>query len=197
MYLAAPPWLQRDWDIWYFYKFTMFFLAAPPWLQRDWDFSMGNTLIWSKLAAPPWLQRDWDRLWWRYPHQLACSTSLTSKGLRLAFYGEVLVTHVLQHLPDFKGIETCRTHWAYPHVALQHLPDFKGIETLSALYIHQLQACSTSLTSKGLRPQRTRSTYLQSLQHLPDFKGIETLLKFCSKHCFSCSTSLTSKGLRP
>ena len=35
----------------------------------------------------------------------------------------------LQHLPDFKGIETLYCLQMKYLVFLQHLPDFKGIET--------------------------------------------------------------------
>ena len=35
----------------------------------------------------------------------------------------------LQHLPDFKGIETPEKEAIVDNGALQHLPDFKGIET--------------------------------------------------------------------
>ena len=56
----------------------------------------------------------------------------------------------LQHLPDFKGIETRRLQRQLRIVRLQHLPDFKGIETG--------YKCFKSPT--------------MCLQHLPDFKGI-------------------------
>ena len=78
-----------------------------------------------------------------------CSTSLTSKGLRL----ESLVLRnffvYLQHLPDFKGIETTCLQFWHALGFLQHLPDFKGIETVAAPCIRALRACSTSLTSNG------------------------------------------------
>ena len=103
-FLAAPPWLQRDWDTFSGYCPVGFVLAAPPWLQRDWDlpttvqpilcnlqhlpdfkgieteraFALFN---WTWLAAPPWLQRDWDS-------SIRASTA----------------SSCLQHLPDFKGI---------------------------------------------------------------------------------------------
>ena len=38
---------------------------------------------------------------------------------------------VLQHLPDFKGIETGLNARKSAFTSLQHLPDFKGIETLN------------------------------------------------------------------
>ena len=57
-----------------------------------------------------------------------CSTSLTSKGLRHG-RGQCGLAHALQHLPDFKGIETQAHAAAAQGAALQHLPDFKGIET--------------------------------------------------------------------
>ena len=106
-------------------------LAAPPWLQRDWDYSIRcvftaytscSTSLTSKglrqlvlsfnvrrmLAAPPWLQRDWDKH--VFPHCFTvspCSTSLTSKGLRQIITGsKAAMQAFLQHLPDFKGIET-------------------------------------------------------------------------------------------
>ena len=104
---------------------------------------------------------------------------------------------ILQHLPDFKGIEThflsdggrtfaCSTSLTSKglrlfssvpssSMALQHLPDFKGIETPKAF-----QQSSASL-----------------LQHLPDFKGIETQGLLSFHNAITCSTSLTSKGLRP
>jgi hypothetical protein len=56
----------------------------------------------------------------------------------------------LQHLPDFKGIETRRLQRQLRIGRLQHLPDFKGIETG--------YKCFKSPT--------------MCLQHLPDFKGI-------------------------
>ena len=79
-----------------------------------------------------------------------CSTSLTSKGLRPnKATGDVWVT--LQHLPDFKGIETQHQQTPEQTYFLQHLPDFKGIETTKRLITGRLSSCSTSLTSKGLR----------------------------------------------
>ena len=36
---------------------------------------------------------------------------------------------ILQHLPDFKGIETGLGEGIQQIIHLQHLPDFKGIET--------------------------------------------------------------------
>ena len=81
--------------------------------------------------------------------------------------------HVLQHLPDFKGIETCINPFVVQTCPLQHLPDFKGIETLGVLTSDSILACSTSLTSKGLRQKQTSLPLLcRFLQHLPDFKGI-------------------------
>ena len=102
-----------------------------------------------------------------------CSTSLTSKGLRHNV-SRIIPRHHLQHLPDFKGIETRRIF----------------VKT-------ELRPCSTSLTSKGLRQSQpifmfnpflaappwlqrdwdlptTVQHILCNLQHLPDFKGIET-----------------------
>ena len=125
-----------------------------------------------------------------------CSTSLTSKGLRHHASNGSCSGYCLQHLPDFKGIETVLAQAALTEY-LQHLPDFKGIETMLVSYYEGLFACSTSLTSKGLRHVcrikyfhwTTCSTSLTSkglrrwlwfiscrkcLQHLPDFKGIET-----------------------
>ena len=58
-------------------------LAAPPWLQRDWDALDALIMPLFALAAPPWLQRDWDR--WQLGVRASwstCSTSLTSKWLR-------------------------------------------------------------------------------------------------------------------
>ena len=126
--LAAPPWLQRDWDIISNIIFESFNLQHLPDFKGI-ETSIGrgrrqsspcSTSLTSKglrpkscllnqriqLAAPPWLQRDWD---WHYPrHPLPV---------------------FLQHLPDFKGIETRhRTPYASA-TPLQHLPDFKGIET--------------------------------------------------------------------
>ena len=40
---------------------------------------------------------------------------------------------LLQHLPDFKGIETIQPYLWIEADILQHLPDFKGIETLQDL----------------------------------------------------------------
>ncbi len=78
---------------------------------------------------------------------------------------------------------------------LQHLPDFKGIETYLLLSNPYFVTCSTSLTSKGLR-QNELSLFLieHDLQHLPDFKGIETLPYVPLPPHLACSTSLTSKG---
>ena len=59
---------------------------------------------------------------------------------------------LLQHLPDFKGIETEEGSLIQILNDLQHLPDFKGIETILIGYFSPV-IC---------------------LQHLPDFKGIET-----------------------
>ena len=65
-------------------------------------------------------------------------------------------------------------------------------------YYEGLFACSTSLTSKGLRHPVTGLPGVRAcLQHLPDFKGIETHAP--PEPCpltSPCSTSLTSKGLR-
>ena len=58
----------------------------------------------------------------------------------------------LQHLPDFKGIETTTQGPLVAAKILQHLPDFKGIETT----------------------QEFGQMRVFDLQHLPDFKGIET-----------------------
>ena len=58
----------------------------------------------------------------------SCSTSLTSKGLRL--------------------LSSKCIHF---RCSLQHLPDFKGIETRNKAYNFRWKSCSTSLTSKGLR----------------------------------------------
>ena len=59
----------------------------------------------------------------------------------------------LQHLPDFKGIETPNHRLSKQRRRLQHLPDFKGIETATGFFIFKTP----------------------NLQHLPDFKGIETV----------------------
>ena len=82
-------------------------------------------------------------------------------------------------------------------VFLQHLPDFKGIETnVFMVGAPNVRACSTSLTSKGLRRMGLEERNFFLLQHLPDFKGIETSGS-APHHLFcTCSTSLTSKGLR-
>ena len=80
------------------------------------------------LAAPPWLQRDWD----------TCTSTFSLHPF-------------LQHLPDFKGIETLTQDNVNSHFNLQHLPDFKGIETGRKLAFQLPAPCSTSLTSKGLR----------------------------------------------
>ena len=86
---------------------------------------------------------------------LSCSTSLTSKGLR---------PRLLTNVEAF---------------SLQHLPDFKGIETQELPLESAHPACSTSLTSKGLRLLRPFLVLnLLDLQHLPDFKGIETFPAF-------------------
>ena len=82
----------------------------------------------------------------------SCSTSLTSKGLRLVVFSYYIDTHCLQHLPDFKGIETAEEPNTAEPTDLQHLPDFKGIETFQMFFV----------------------TFRIHLQHLPDFKGIET-----------------------
>ena len=174
LWLAAPPWLQRDWDIEVAITITATTLAAPPWLQRDWDIHLicrfwrsslqhlpdfkGIETSWvalsntrTCLAAPPWLQRDWDRdcsqMWRLSP----CSTSLTSKGLRPKSC--LLNQRIQLAAPPWLQRDW---DWHYPRhplpVFLQHLPDFKGIET------------------------RHRTPYASAtpLQHLPDFKGIET-----------------------
>ena len=104
----------------------------------------------------------------------SCSTSLTSKGLRLDTFNQTKQFHHLQHLPDFKGIETRTCLYCAWRSLLQHLPDFKGIETTWRITSPLGNACSTSLTSKGLRRHRCSSKLLYYLQHLPDFKGIET-----------------------
>ena len=83
----------------------------------------------------------------------SCSTSLTSKGLR----------------PQF----CCASRELY---FLQHLPDFKGIETKGSVTVQLSQSCSTSLTSKGLRLLKYVFLRFTNLQHLPDFKGIETTM---------------------
>ena len=57
----------------------------------------------------------------------------------------------LQHLPDFKGIEIVPRIWKSLSLILQHLPDFKGIEINSLSATISALACSTSLTSKGLK----------------------------------------------
>ena len=217
-------------------------LAAPPWLQRDWDCITTGWPFSITLAAPPWLQRDWDRcgLCWKQilPLQhlpdfkgietqgiswcaqtFSCSTSLTSKGLRRYNLGQCLIFD-LQHLPDFKGIETLQASRWLCSLLLQHLPDFKGIETHQHQRCRLYRACSTSLTSKGLRLTKllpaiwywlAAPPWLQrdwdlftdfkfnffDLQHLPDFKGIETQYAYLVLLQTPCSTSLTSKGLRP
>ena len=80
---------------------------------------------------------------------------------------------------------------------LQHLPDFKGIETNCTNFQNSFTACSTSLTSKGLRRRRREGEGAHAiLQHLPDFKGIETCELRLLLLLWPCSTSLTSKGLR-
>ena len=128
---------------------------------------------------------------------LPCSTSLTSKGLRQK--------------------QSQRESWK---LSLQHLPDFKGIETFTPNKSLKFYTCSTSLTSKGLRQisRLVGSQFLllqhlpdfkgietrgcwrirsdNPLQHLPDFKGIETNMPPLVTYRWPCSTSLTSKGLR-
>ena len=79
---------------------------------------------------------------------------------------------LLQHLPDFKGIETSLITLVLYKWSLQHLPDFKGIETSSV----------------------SRMSAWEPLQHLPDFKGIETVAAPCIRALRACSTSLTSNG---
>ena len=81
------------------------------------------------LAAPPWLQRDWD--WWNFSANQShgpCSTSLTSKGLRL-FYSISIFSRT-----------TCSTSLTS-----------KGLRPTQHLTTRTLTPCSTSLTSKGLR----------------------------------------------
>ena len=152
--LAAPPWLQRDWDFWAIacvnwiscstsltskglrrnknhYFISEIFLQHLPDFKgietchplRRVQCSSCSTSLTSKglrryhctivqierLAAPPWLQRDWDQ-------------SMIIKPW----------CEFLQHLPDFKGIETKGRPWTAALIFLQHLPDFKGIETCSA-----------------------------------------------------------------
>ena len=41
----------------------------------------------------------------------------------------ITTPYFLQHLPDFKGIETANLSKPIAAAHLQHLPDFKGIET--------------------------------------------------------------------
>ena len=161
-------------------------------------FSMGGLIV-RALAAPPWLQRDWD--------VCHCPPDSSSD---------------LQHLPDFKGIETIWKLYQLPFDGLQHLPDFKGIETTTVMPFSAISTCSTSLTSKGLRrvfvlldanppvlaappwlqrdwdntrvyqthPRRPCSTSLTS-------KGLRLLAAVSITSRMPCSTSLTSKGLRP
>ena len=50
---------------------------------------------------------------------------------------------------------------------LQHLPDFKGIETLHSFVALSNLPCSTSLTSKGLRHAGRTSTELHDLAAPP------------------------------
>ena len=126
------------------------------------------------LAAPPWLQRDWD------PVMFVCLSVL----------------------------------------CLQHLPDFKGIETALAVSLVSPTSCSTSLTSKGLRLPTSISNHIKDLAAPPwlqrdwdhantptrsslppcstslTSKGLRHTKMFIMTHEQTCSTSLTSKGLR-
>ena len=129
--LAAPPWLQRDWDYSIRCVFTAYTSCSTSLTSKGLrrviintfgQISSCSTSLTSKglrqlvlsfnvrrmLAAPPWLQRDWDKH--VFPHCFTvspCSTSLTSKGLRQIITGsKAAMQAFLQHLPDFKGIET-------------------------------------------------------------------------------------------
>ena len=150
-----------------------------------------------RLAAPPWLQRDWDVGYGLFLAESACSTSLTSKGLRL-------------NLATDNG-----------NNVLQHLPDFKGIETLPFVCVMRLATCSTSLTSKGLRRHPSNNCLWVRLAAPPwlqrdwdetvfwsrvamvtcstslTSKGLRQTHPYVAYSTLSCSTSLTSKGLRP
>ena len=105
--------------------------------------------------------------------------------------------HLLQYLPDFKGIETWLAYSFVKLLILQYLPDFKGIETPLAGEVARIFAYSTSLTSKGLRRfqgkcQQLRYTCSTSLTS----KGLRHFIALARAILSSCSTSLTSKGLR-
>ena len=152
--------------------------------------------------------------------RLSCSTSLTSKGLRHLAVTVWVTSNSLQHLPDFKGIETLCPNLNQRLPTCSTSLTSKGLRRLNNWRMIKRQPCSTSLTSKGLRPmlvmflikRGTCSTSLTSkglrplehsyisiclfLQHLPDFKGIETFIPDLGNPGLSCSTSLTSKGLR-
>ena len=194
-------------------------LAAPPWLQRDWDFSASHSFANDILAAPPWLQRDWDFVWVLRLARYFLQHLPDFKGIETNAYTGDKYDLCLQHLPDFKGIETLVIDWIMVILLLQHLPDFKGIETVVKWMCSQWWSCSTSLTSKGLRlwsADVIRAVVLAAppwlqrdwdsnglpgkifliLQHLPGFKGIETHVGSRLPPHLSCSTSLTSKGLR-
>ena len=84
--LAAPPWLQRDWDCFQILTIFASLLAAPPWLQRDWDLAHGWLNQCAYLQHLPDFkgietQKDLQNI-----TVSACSTSLTSKGLRRVIF---------------------------------------------------------------------------------------------------------------
>ena len=127
-------------------------LAAPPWLQRDWDVLTFTAKTGSFLAAPPWLQRDWDKssLVLKLPCKLSCSTSLTSKGLRRRMYYFWVKCHTCSTSLTSKGLRRLE-HFLTSVSLLAAPPWLQRDWDITTGYITGDLACSTSLTSKGLR----------------------------------------------
>ena len=149
--LAAPPWLQRDWDksslvlklpcklscstsltskglrrrMYYFWvkSHTCSTSLTSKGLRRLEHFLTSVSL----LAAPPWLQRDWDITTGYITGDLACSTSLTSKGLRLLLTEQFFARINLAAPPWLQRDWDVIVFSSLSKSVLQHPPDFKGI----------------------------------------------------------------------
>ena len=106
-----------------------------------------------------------------------------------------LARYFLQHLPDFKGIETNAYTGDKYDLCLQHLPDFKGIETEVMILSSHRSILQHLPDFKGIETLVIDwIMVILLLQHLPDFKGIETGLCYYGVKTSPCSTSLTLKG---
>ena len=149
-------------------------LAAPPWLQRDWDRGVSPKTLNSRLAAPPWLQRDWDIAFDNSLSAKSCSTSLTSKGLRPKAIKQFKACASCSTSLTSKGLRPS-SPWPCLHRPLAAPPWLQRDWDVLKTTVHPIFVLAAPpWLQRDWDSAPLRLVNFSSLQHLPDFKGIET-----------------------